>query len=69
MKLRSAAIAVFLFILITAASAQSTLQNGIWRGVLKTATGNNLPFNFEVTGIAGAKQLAVMNGDERLKSN
>jgi thiol-disulfide isomerase/thioredoxin len=67
MKLRSLLLALPSFILITSVSAQTKLQTGVWRGVLKNSTGNSLPFNFEVTDTAGAQQLAVMNGDERLK--
>ncbi len=48
-------------------SAQNKLQTGIWRGVLKTSSGNDMPFNFEVKDTAGIQQLAIINGDERLK--
>ncbi len=48
-------------------SAQNKLQTGIWRGVLKTSAGNDMPFNFEVKDTAGTPQLAIINGDERLK--
>ena len=59
---------VLLFsLLVTAGFAQSKLKTGEWRGVLKIQSGNNLPFNFIVTDTAGAQQLSVINGDERLK--
>jgi thiol-disulfide isomerase/thioredoxin len=47
--------------------AQSKLKTGIWRGTLKTSSGNELPFNFEVTAIAGKQHLAIINGAERFK--
>lgn len=49
------------------ASAQGTLQTGIWRGVLKTSSGNVLPFNFRVKDTAGRQQLAIINGAERFR--
>jgi thiol-disulfide isomerase/thioredoxin len=49
------------------AFGQTVLKTGIWRGVLKTASGNDLPFNFEVSDTAGKQQLAIINGDERFK--
>lgn len=60
-------ITLFLFLFAFNVSAQSKLQNGAWRGVLKTSSGNELPFNFDVTGIAGHQQLAIINGTERFK--
>ena len=67
MKLRYAIIAVSLFIITVSASAQTKLQTGIWRGVLKNSTGNELPFNFDVETVGGHQQLTIHNGDERFK--
>ena len=47
--------------------AQSNLKSGIWRGALMSSSGNELPFNFEVTTNAGKQQLAIINGEERFK--
>jgi thiol-disulfide isomerase/thioredoxin len=47
--------------------AKTRLQTGVWRGVLKTASGNEIPFNFEVTDVHDHPQLTVLNGAERLK--
>jgi thiol-disulfide isomerase/thioredoxin len=47
--------------------AQGKLQTGVWRGVLKNASGQNLPFNFVVKDTAGAQQIAIINGEERFK--
>ena len=67
MKLKALLIAAS-FLLITAASvAQSKLQTGTWRGVLQTASGNGLPFNFTVSDTVGVQQIAIINGDERYK--
>jgi thiol-disulfide isomerase/thioredoxin len=57
----------FLLLFINVSSAQSKLKAGIWRGALKTSSGNELPFNFEVKETAGKQQLFIMNGSERIK--
>lgn len=57
----------FFALLINVSLAQSKLKTGIWRGALKTSSGNELPFNFEVKDIAGKQQLAIINGQERFK--
>jgi thiol-disulfide isomerase/thioredoxin len=58
---------ILLSLLIQTTFAQSKLRTGVWRGVLKTATGRNLPFNFIVSDTDGNQQLAIINSDERLK--
>jgi len=60
-------LALLFSLLFGSAFGQTALKTGIWRGVLKTASGNDLPFNFEVSDIAGRQQLAIINGDERFK--
>jgi thiol-disulfide isomerase/thioredoxin len=57
----------FLALLINVSWAQSQLKTGIWRGALATSTGNEIPFNFEVTNVGGKQQLAIINGAEKLK--
>src|SRR6202012_894731 len=47
--------------------AQTTLKTGIWRGATITATGVEIPFNFEVANVAGKQKLTIMNGSERIK--
>jgi len=51
----------------SAASAQSKLQNGIWRGVIKNSTGKEVPFNFEVKDTLGKKEITIINGGEHFK--
>ena len=67
MKLRFALIALLPFIFANVASAQTKLQTGVWRGVLKTASGKELPFNFDVSNAGTHQQLAIINGAERFK--
>ena len=67
MKIKALLAATALFICTCTVSAQSKLQPGVWRGVLKTSSGVGLPFNFEVTDTAANQQLVIYNGDERLK--
>ena len=67
MKLKASLTALSIVIFIGAASAQTKLQTGIWRGALKNSSGNELPFNFGVENIGGHQQLTVINGAERLK--
>lgn len=45
------------------------LQNGIWRATLKTATGVEVPFNFEMADSAGSKYIDIINGKERFRVN
>ena len=64
MKLKSFIFIAFLFITITA-SAQ--LTTGVWRGVLTSESGNELPFNFQVKDVTGGQHIVIINGDERFK--
>lgn len=48
------------------ASAQTKLATGVWRGVLKTTSDKEIPFNFDVNG-TGQQELAVINSSESLK--
>ncbi len=45
------------------------LKNGIWLAKLKTASGQYIPFNFEVKDSAGKKLMTIINGKERFKVN
>lgn len=56
--------AVFFFL---TGCSKPELSTGIWRGALKTASGNEIPFNFEITDTAGKKQMTIFNGTERFK--
>jgi hypothetical protein len=49
------------------AFAQTKLKTGEWRGALKTKSGTEIPFNFDVKDTAGKQQLAIINGAERFK--
>ncbi|WP_184549457.1 peroxiredoxin family protein [Mucilaginibacter sp. FT3.2] len=51
---------------VTAASAQSFIAEGPWRGVFHQANGTEVPFNFEVKGkTAATAKLYLVNGPER----
>jgi peroxiredoxin len=45
----------------------AAFKNGIWLAKLKTASGEYIPFNFELKDSAGKKQLTIINGKERFK--
>jgi len=45
------------------------LKEGIWRATLKTGSGAEIPFNFEVTDSADQKFLDIVNGKERFRVN
>ncbi|MFD0795078.1 TlpA disulfide reductase family protein [Mucilaginibacter litoreus] len=47
--------------------AQTKLQTGVWRGVLKTASAQEIPFNFDVVNATGKQELYVINSTERFK--
>jgi hypothetical protein len=59
--------AVLLTALTHISIAQTKLKTGIWRGALKTASGNEIPFNFEVTNTGGKQELAIINSTEHFK--
>jgi hypothetical protein len=68
MKYKFIIITLSFALIITNAFAQTKLKTGIWRGELKTASGTEIPFNFDVKDVAGGKQeLYVINSTERLK--
>lgn len=50
-------------------SAPVQLDNGIWRGTFQTDSSIEIPFNFEIYDSAGTKQVAFINGTERLNIN
>lgn len=45
-------------------TAQTKLATGTWRGALKTASGEDIPFNFEVSG-KGKQQISIINAAEK----
>ncbi|GGH10954.1 TlpA disulfide reductase family protein [Mucilaginibacter phyllosphaerae] len=47
--------------------AQTKLKTGIWRGVLTTASANQIPFNFDVNNKGAAQELDIINSTERFK--
>ena len=59
--------ALVLTAFVNITSAQSKLATGIWRGALKTKSGNEIPFNFEVSNVGGKQELAVINSTEHFK--
>lgn len=66
-------IALFLTLLSLFSSCSSKsdtgFSEGIWRATLKTGSGAEIPFNFEVTDSANQKFLDVINGKERFRVN
>lgn len=54
-----------LICLVHISFAQSHLKAGIWRGELKTQSGNLLPFNFDVKDVTAKQELFIHNGAER----
>ncbi len=66
-------IVVFLFLLSGLSACEGArdfeLEQGIWRAVLKTSSGVEIPFNFEVIDSADHKFLDIINGEERFRVN
>ena len=62
---------LILFSVISAcnSSSETELKRGVWRATLKTASGAEIPFNFEVTDSAGQKVLELINGKDRFRVN
>jgi peroxiredoxin len=67
MKIKSLLIIFFFILTYNVGYAQTKLKAGTWRGVTQTATNVEIPFNFEVSNVAGKTQLAIINGAERIK--
>jgi len=67
MRYKNLLVISLILFLSNSSFAQSKLKLGIWRGALKTSSGNELPFNFEVKETAGKQQLFIINGSERIK--
>jgi thiol-disulfide isomerase/thioredoxin len=67
MRYKNLLFTAFLALLVNLSFAQSKLKAGVWRGALTNSSGNELPFNFEVSNIVGKQQLAIINGTERFK--
>jgi thiol-disulfide isomerase/thioredoxin len=66
-------ITLFLILLSLFSSCSSKsdtgFSEGIWRATLKTGSGAEIPFNFEVTDSANQKFLDIINGKERFRVN
>ncbi|WP_158825908.1 peroxiredoxin family protein [Mucilaginibacter lacusdianchii] len=60
-------LAFIFFVTALTATAQSKLSTGVWRGILNTASGADLPFNFEIKDTAGRQQMTIINAGERFK--
>lgn len=70
MRYRFPIVCVFICILIAGCGRKpAQLDNGIWRGTFQTDSTIEIPFNFEVYDSAGTKQIAFINGEERLNIN
>ncbi|MBS1521808.1 MAG: TlpA family protein disulfide reductase [Bacteroidetes bacterium] len=67
MRFKNLLFAFLVLLIVNTSFAQSKLKTGIWRGVLSSPSGNNLPFNFDVTDVNGKQQIAIHNGAERFK--
>ncbi|MDB5011758.1 MAG: TlpA family protein disulfide reductase, partial [Mucilaginibacter sp.] len=67
MKIKYPLLTLLFTLLFYIGFAQAKLSTGIWRGALKTASGTEIPFNFEVNNIAGKQHIAIINGTERFK--
>lgn len=67
MRFKNLLFAFLTLFIVNLSFAQSKLKAGIWRGALKTSSGNELPFNFEVKESNGKQVLVIMNGSERIK--
>lgn len=67
MRYKTIIVTVFLALILKASFAQTKLKTGVWRGALKTASGTDIPFNFDVKDVAGKQQLDIINGAERFK--
>ncbi|MFA6083724.1 TlpA disulfide reductase family protein [Mucilaginibacter sp.] len=59
--------AVILTALTQISIAQTKLKTGVWRGALKTAAGQEIPFNFDVNNTGSRQELDIINSTEHFK--
>lgn len=63
--------AVFVILLmltiVSCAKKSGKLEEGVWRATVKTETGTEIPFNFEVTDSAGATYIDILNAADRFR--
>jgi peroxiredoxin len=59
--------ALAFFVLALQACTPAKLRTGLWRGVLKTNSGQEIPFNFNSKDSAGKQQMVIINGSENFK--
>ena len=52
---------------ISCSREPAEVREGKWRAVVKTETGTEIPFNFEIKDSAGTRHLDILNGRERLR--
>jgi peroxiredoxin len=67
MTFKNIAVSLCSVLFLHTSFAQTKLKTGVWRGALKTKSGTEIPFNFEVNNTGGKQQLAIINGAERFK--
>jgi peroxiredoxin len=67
MKIKAFLLTILFALLFSVGFAQTKLTAGVWRGVIKTQAGNEIPFNFEVSNALGKQHIAIINGAEKFK--
>lgn len=68
--IRNLKLAVLLVLFYSCKSSENQgLMPGAWRATLKTQSGAEIPFNFEVKDSANQKFLDIINGEERFRVN
>jgi thiol-disulfide isomerase/thioredoxin len=50
-------------------SLKENFKSGVWRATLKTQSGAEIPFNFEVIDSADKKMIDIINGQDRFRVN
>ncbi len=62
---------LILVIMVIACKTKKTsdFKKGVWRATLKTESGAEIPFNFEVIDSAGKKMIDIINGKEKFRVN
>src|SRR4051812_29387450 len=61
---------IILVVFITSCSKKPVeFREGTWRATLKTSTGAEIPFNFQVLDSAGKKRIEIINGKDRFRVN
>lgn len=67
MKALPAFFILFICLIFAGCNSSDQLHKGIWRAVLETSNGTEIPFNFELSGPDDSPTIHIINGKDRFE--